>query len=146
MRLVDSLFLSKEDAKKHGKRYSKSFNGLWTTDFDVMAKKTALKMLCNKLPKSLEMQTALVLDQAVLGGENEKNTYEDNRLNNEVIDVSDKKSNVTNNILANKQEEKKVEVEEEPFVHETDEEVKEEEQTEWDPAEAFVTDDEDTPF
>jgi hypothetical protein len=86
----------------------------------------------------------LELDQVVLGRENEKNTYEDNPLNNEVIDVSDKKSNVTNNILANKQEEKKVE--EEPLVFETGEEVKEEEQTEWDPAEAFVTDDEDTPF
>ena len=147
MRLVNSLFLSKEDAKKHGKRYSKSFGGLWTTDFDVMAKKTALKMLCNKLDKSTELQSALELDQVVLGRENEKNTYEDNPLNNEVIDVSDKKSNVTNNILANKQEEKKVEVEEvevEPFVHETGEEVKEEKE-EWDPAEAFATDD-DMPY
>jgi hypothetical protein len=86
----------------------------------------------------------LELDQVVLGRENEKNTYEDNPLNNEVIDVSDKKSNVTNNILANKQEEKEVE-EVEPFVHATDDEVKEEKE-EWDPAEAFATDDEDMPY
>lgn len=71
------IYMSKEEAESHGKRYSQSYksnnewtrkNSLWTTDFDTMATKTVVKALLSKYaPLSIEMQTALESDQ----------TYED---------------------------------------------------------------------
>ena len=64
------LYMSKEDCEKHGKKYSQTFKrggGLWSTDFDAMAKKTVLKMLLSKFGiLSIEMQRAQVFDQAVV--------------------------------------------------------------------------------
>lgn len=61
-------YITKQDAEKHGKRYSKSFaTGQWTKDFDSMAKKTTLKTLLSKYGILwIDMQKAIETDQAVI--------------------------------------------------------------------------------
>lgn len=78
-----TLFMTVDQVKKHGQRYSKSFSnqyGLWATDFDTMANKTVIKLLLSKFaPLSVEMQRAVVTDQAVVNDfETEDVTYVDN--------------------------------------------------------------------
>jgi recombination protein RecT len=58
------VVLSREEALEHGKKNSKSFNnGPWQTHFDEMAMKTCLRKLCKLLPKSIEAQIAVSLDE-----------------------------------------------------------------------------------
>lgn len=75
------FYLTAEEARSHGKRYSKSFShssGKWQTDFDAMALKTVIKMLLSKYGiLSIEMQTAVQADQAIIKGEGEYE-YPDN--------------------------------------------------------------------
>lgn len=63
-------YMTREEAEKHGRRYSKAFDskgGRWQQDFDAMALKTVLKMLLSKYGiLSVEMQKALQADQAVV--------------------------------------------------------------------------------
>ena len=64
------LYMSKADAEAHGKKYSQTFKkgfGLWSTEFDTMAKKTAIKMLLTRYGiLSVEMQRAQIFDQAII--------------------------------------------------------------------------------
>ncbi len=63
-----TLFMSTDELNAHGSKFSKTFSntwGLWKTDFDSMSKKTVLKLLLSKYaPLSIDMQTAVVTDQA----------------------------------------------------------------------------------
>lgn len=53
----DVFYMSKEDAYKYGKTYSKTFNnGPWKTNFDAMAKKSALIQVLKYAPKAIESQ------------------------------------------------------------------------------------------
>jgi len=73
-----TVYISKANAEKHGKRYSQTFSSekdyvreksKWTTDFDAMSLKTVVKMLLGKwapLSTDYQMQKALQLDQAVI--------------------------------------------------------------------------------
>jgi recombination protein RecT len=63
-----TLYMTIDELKEHGKKYSKTFNnGVWQTDFDAMATKTVLKLLLSRFaPLSIEMQTAITVDQAVV--------------------------------------------------------------------------------
>jgi recombination protein RecT len=66
------VYWTKKQAEDHGRRFSQSFNnGPWKSDFDAMAMKTVLK---NTLSKwgilSIEMQTAINTDSAVVKDEN----------------------------------------------------------------------------
>lgn len=63
-----TFYMSLEEITAHGKRFSKTFNnGPWKTDFDAMACKTVLKLLLDKYaPKSIEMQKAQIVDQAII--------------------------------------------------------------------------------
>lgn len=65
-----TAFMTKEEVEKHAKRYSQSYKkgfGVWKDDFDVMARKTVLKLLLSKYaPKSIDIQRAINFDQAVI--------------------------------------------------------------------------------
>jgi recombination protein RecT len=79
---VKTLYMTAEELEEHGKKYSKSYNSahsLWKKDFPSMALKTVYKMIINKFgPMSLEMQKAVVADQAeVKDHESEQFTYPD---------------------------------------------------------------------
>lgn len=89
------IYMSKEEAESHGKRYSQSYksnnewtrkNSLWTTDFDTMATKTVVKALLSKYaPLSIEMQTALESDQTyedVAGNRVHADSVEEDRAKN----------------------------------------------------------------
>ena len=64
------IYWSKEQIEAHAKKYSATYRkgfGLWTTDFDAMAKKTLLRQLISKWGiMSVEMEKAYVGDQAVI--------------------------------------------------------------------------------
>lgn len=85
-----TLYSSIEEVTAHAKKYSQTFKkgfGLWKDDFNAMACKTVLKMLLSKYaPLSVEMQTAVTSDSAVIredgqvdyvDNSNEFATYED---------------------------------------------------------------------
>lgn len=65
-----TLFMTMDELKKHGVKYSKTYSnkfGLWTTDFDAMATKTVMKLILSKFaPLSIEMQRAVITDQATI--------------------------------------------------------------------------------
>lgn len=72
-----SLYMTVEELNAHAKKYSKNFakygSGLWSDDFDSMAKKTVLKLLISKFgPLNTQLQKAIAEDQTVDG------EYEDN--------------------------------------------------------------------
>ncbi|WP_207425969.1 recombinase RecT [Pedobacter sp. SYSU D00535] len=75
-----TLYMTTEEVKKHGVKYSKSFStGVWTSDFPSMAIKTVTKLLLSKFaPLSIEMQKAVTVDQSVINNaETEDITYID---------------------------------------------------------------------
>lgn len=77
-----TLYMSVDEMKQHGLKFSQTYKkgyGLWKDDFDSMAQKTVIKLLLSKFaPLSIEMQKAIVTDQAIvndLKGDNV--TYDD---------------------------------------------------------------------
>lgn len=78
-----SSFWTVDQAKKHATRYSASYKfkpkeSLWTTDFDKMALKTALKDLLKHWgPKSIQMQKAIIEDQGIRETPDSDITYPD---------------------------------------------------------------------
>ena len=71
-----TLYMTKEEVDVHAKKYSQTYsskyekvqqNSKWSTDFDAMAKKTAIKLLLSKYaPLSVDMINAVNSDQAVI--------------------------------------------------------------------------------
>ncbi len=56
----NAFYMSVDDAKKYGKKYSKSFNnGPWTTDFEAMAKKSCLRQVLKYCPCSSDVEKAI---------------------------------------------------------------------------------------
>ncbi len=66
------FYMSVTDVEKHAKRFSKTYQkgfGVWKDNFDGMGLKTVLKMLLNKYGiLSIDMQKAILFDQAVVKG------------------------------------------------------------------------------
>lgn len=79
-----TFYMSIEKLREHGKRYSQSFDnekGLWKTDFDGMCIKTVIKLnLSKNAPLSIEMQKAVIFDQALV---NDADTLDVNYLDND---------------------------------------------------------------
>lgn len=81
------LYMSKSAVEKHARKYSSSYrydiekekkSSKWTTDFEVMALKTVIKLLLSKWGiLSVDMQRAINDDQKVYD-ENGDGVYEDN--------------------------------------------------------------------
>lgn len=71
-----TLYMDAKEMDKHAKTYSQTYSSKndyvrkaskWTTDFDAMAKKTVIKLLLSRYaPLSVEMQSAITSDQAVM--------------------------------------------------------------------------------
>lgn len=63
-------YMTKDELQKHGTRFSQTYKkgfGLWKDDFDGMALKTVIKLLLSKYaPLSIEMQRAVISDQALI--------------------------------------------------------------------------------
>lgn len=78
-----TFYMSTAQIMTHGKKYSQTFKkgfGLWKDDFDAMAIKTVLKLLLSKFaPLSVEMQKAVITDQAIINDTDATDvTYVDN--------------------------------------------------------------------
>lgn len=82
------LYMTVDEMEAHGKRYSQTYasskdyirnSSKWSTDFDAMAKKTAIKLLLSKYaPLSVEMRDAVRVDQAVINESGDVERYPDN--------------------------------------------------------------------
>lgn len=57
------IVMSKSDVEKIRSRSKTPNNGPWVTDYEAMARKTAIKQLCKYLPLSIEVQRGLVADE-----------------------------------------------------------------------------------
>ena len=76
-------YMGNDELKRHAGKYSKTAQkgfGLWVDSYDSMAIKTVLKLLLSKYaPLSVEMQKAVISDQAVIhDAENDTVEYVDN--------------------------------------------------------------------
>ena len=75
-----TLYMSVPEIKKHASNYSamaKRNEGIWISDFDVMARKTVLKLNLSRYGLlTVQMEKAIVNDQAVI--RNDKIIYVDN--------------------------------------------------------------------
>lgn len=85
------LYMTVEELKAHAKKYSKNYakygTGLWKDQFDVMAKKTVLKLLISKFGAlSTSLQKAILADQASI--EEDGYRYIDNEKES-IVDTDD---------------------------------------------------------
>ena len=64
------LYMTRKQIDNHAKRYSQSFKkgyGVWADNYDAMALKTVIKLLLSRMaPLSIDMQKAVLSDQAVI--------------------------------------------------------------------------------
>lgn len=79
------LYMSTQDVYDHAARYSQTYKkgyGVWHDNFEAMAIKTVLKLLLSKqAPLSVEMQQAVLADQAVVKSvEDAEFSYPDNEI------------------------------------------------------------------
>lgn len=96
--------MTEEEVDQHAQRYSQTYRtyldkksrgekatSVWVDNFDSMALKTVMKLLLSKqAPISVEMQSAVLADQAVVkDAENAEFSYVDNIQEGEFIDVVD---------------------------------------------------------
>lgn len=98
-----SFYMTAEELNAHAKKYSKNFakygSGLWSDDFDAMAKKTVLKLLISKFgPLNTQLQKAIAEDQTV-DGEYEDNPHQKPTLSEaQIIDIKEGASNLADQL------------------------------------------------
>ena len=85
------IVMSKEDVEKHARRFSKSYNNWpWRTNFDEMAKKTAIKKLLKYAPISTEFVRQTVTDESTINavpGDNGMELHQEDFINLSDSDV-----------------------------------------------------------
>jgi recombination protein RecT len=85
------LYMTVSEVQEHGNKYSKTYSqqyGQWQTNFQGMATKTVLKLLLSKFaPLSVELQRAVIADQAVVT-EVDDETMEVQYIDNEDMETS----------------------------------------------------------
>jgi recombination protein RecT len=90
-----TLYMTMEEIEAHAKRYSQSYksgNGIWKDDFPSMAKKTVTKLNLSKNgPLSIEMQRAVLSDQAVIKSDSFVNEPETLDIEPEYVDNNETK-------------------------------------------------------
>ena len=65
--------MRKDDVDAIRRRSRASDSGPWSTDYDEMAKKTVVRRLCKYLPVSIELQTAISMDESAERGHKQDN-------------------------------------------------------------------------
>lgn len=88
------FYMTAEEMDKHAQTFSKSYSSsdsIWKKDKVGMGNKTVIKLLLSKFaPLSIEMQKAIITDQAVINDVNgEDVTYIDNEV--DAVDIEEKK-------------------------------------------------------
>lgn len=88
-----TMYMTVKDLEKHAKKYSQTFRkgyGLWKDDFDSMCLKTVTKLnLSKNAPLSVDMQRAIVADQAIV---NDSDTLDTTYVDNSDETAIDKES------------------------------------------------------
>lgn len=83
-----TFYMTLKELKAHGLKYSQTFkkdSGLWKDDFNSMCLKTVSKLnLSKNAPMSIEMQKAVVVDQAII---NDHTTEDITYVDNEPIEI-----------------------------------------------------------
>jgi recombination protein RecT len=80
-------YMSVEEARVHGERFSKSFEkGPWKTDFDEMAKKTVLRKILKVAPLSPEARLAIEQDGAIRETEHTENVLTEPIIESELVE------------------------------------------------------------
>jgi recombination protein RecT len=91
-----TLYMTVDQLKKHGNQYSQTFKkgfGLWKDNFDAMASKTVLKLLLSKFaPLSVDMQKAVISDQAVI---NDADTEDISYVDNTPVEIDKEAERIT---------------------------------------------------
>jgi len=130
----NSFYWSVEEIEAHGKKYSQTYKkygtGLWKDDFDSMARKTVVKLnLSKNAPLSVEMQRAIIADQATITNFDPSDdttlevevSYVDNQEESKEAKVADKKETIKAKKNANVED---AVIVEEPFPADADTETK----------------------
>lgn len=97
------LYMTVDEVNRHASKYSQTYKrgfGVWKDNFDAMALKTVLKLLLSKqAPLSIEMQSAVLADQAIVRDvENNDFDYIDH--NESVADLEAPKLPISNEDFA----------------------------------------------
>lgn len=84
-------YISVEEARAHGERFSKSFEkGPWKSDFDEMAKKTVLRKILKVAPLSPEARLAIEQDGAIRETEHTENVLTEPIIESELVEEDTK--------------------------------------------------------
>ena len=97
------LYMTVDEVNRHASKYSQTYKrgfGVWKDNFDAMALKTVLKLLLSKqAPLSIEMQSAVLADQAIVRDvDNQNFDYIDH--NESVADLEAPKLPISNEDFA----------------------------------------------
>ncbi|MEG0499515.1 MAG: recombinase RecT [Rikenellaceae bacterium] len=95
-------YMTYDEVKAHALKYSQSYKknyGVWADDFDIMARKTVLKLLLAKYaPKSIEVQKAIMYDQSVVKGDIDNiECAEAEYIDNDTITTDERKDELREN-------------------------------------------------